>query len=184
MPHPIQWGHAFWPVVHLICFLYPMDFPAAQQAKQRFINDLWLYLPCMKCTYHCRLYFEQNPPPFKDKDNKSGERALFKWSVDFHNAVNEQTGKRKFTYEEAEAQIVERFFSMKTGLENKRADDVRKEDHKEIERLKNELNNLKRKERNPHMNPLEISLIVVCVIAVLFILYLFYYILKRTLKKL
>jgi len=69
------------------------------QALVNFIENLPSFLLCAYCTIHATTYMNFKPPPF-DKAGK--ERALWKWGVDFHNAVNTRTGKRELSYEEAD----------------------------------------------------------------------------------
>jgi len=56
--------------------------------------------PCPKCKIHFGKYLADNPPSLIKFSNP---KALFHWSVDFHNSVNQRKSKAIIPYEEAEA---------------------------------------------------------------------------------
>lgn len=62
-----------------------------------YINYLSNNFPCTKCIIHFKNYIKNNNPSkyFNVKD------GLFKWSVEFHNAVNVRLGKPVITLAEA-----------------------------------------------------------------------------------
>lgn len=64
---------------------------------------------------------------------------MWKWSVDFHNAVNVRTGKPEYSYDDAENYIKTRFLNMQDWQATKRALQIREEDTAYIKRLQNEL---------------------------------------------
>ena len=54
--------------------------------------------PCDRCRPHIADYLRTHPIP----DRSGGDTMyLFKWSVDFHNAVNKRLGKRELSLSEA-----------------------------------------------------------------------------------
>lgn len=62
------------------------------------IRKIQSRFPCSKCKVHFEEYLERHPP-----EQICGETpdSLFRWSVDFHNAVNSFTGKSQVSYSEA-----------------------------------------------------------------------------------
>lgn len=58
------------------------------------------YFPCMKCRTHAKEYVKSKPlmPAVRSLDKLS----LFKWTVDFHNAVNLRLGKPMINWQQAE----------------------------------------------------------------------------------
>lgn len=60
-------------------------------------------LPCLECRGHCGNYMKTNPlePFFNVYDDKGNDIGLFKWSWQFHNAVNQRLKKPIMTWNEA-----------------------------------------------------------------------------------
>jgi len=58
------------------------------------------YFPCMKCRNHAKEYIKGKPlmPAVRSGDPLS----LFKWTVEFHNAVNLRLGKPMINWQKAE----------------------------------------------------------------------------------
>ena len=57
--------------------------------------------PCLNCRNHAKDYVRNNPLLPAVRDNKD-KLSLFKWTVDFHNAVNLRLGKPMINWEKAE----------------------------------------------------------------------------------
>jgi hypothetical protein len=88
---PAKFGPYYWGVLHLAC-LGGID-PAALQAL---VSMFPAILPCPACSIHFAEVLNANPlPDTPDPD------ALFKWSVDVHNIVNERLNKPLVAYEDA-----------------------------------------------------------------------------------
>lgn len=140
---PPSFGPLYWAVIHMVSQKYDVLDPAFphQNAEREqlkgFYGALAAMLLCPGCAMHCRLYMSQHPPPLEEanKDN----RAMWKWSVDFHNAVNVRTGKPEYSYADAENYIKSRFLNIKDWRETKRALQIREEDTAYIKRLQKEL---------------------------------------------
>lgn len=65
-------------------------------SKQYAIRNMRLIatkLRCLKCRNHARDYMNKDPPELS--------RNLFRWTVDFHNSVNERLGKELWNYHKA-----------------------------------------------------------------------------------
>jgi hypothetical protein len=88
---PAKFGPYYWGVLHLAC-LGGID-PVALQALVSLFPAI---LPCPACGVHFAEVLNASPLPETDDPD-----ALFKWSVDVHNQVNESLQKPLFTYEEA-----------------------------------------------------------------------------------
>ena len=54
--------------------------------------------PCLKCKEHFKEYLDRHPP---EQIVGTSQEALFRWSVEFHNAVNAFTGKAQVSYADA-----------------------------------------------------------------------------------
>lgn len=54
-------------------------------------------VPCPKCQAHFEKFVKKNPPDFGSRT------AFFRWSVEAHNEVNEATGKKCVTLDQAYA---------------------------------------------------------------------------------
>jgi hypothetical protein len=98
--YPGSWGYLLWPIIHLWAKNYPISGTKTKLAiEEIYKNHLPFLLLCMGCTFHCDEYIAEHPITFQGDAGEYG--PLFKWSVDFHNAVNARTGKRQFTEKEA-----------------------------------------------------------------------------------
>ena len=62
------------------------------------IRKLQSRFPCSRCKVHFEEYLERHPP---EQICGTSEDALFRWTVDFHNAVNSFTGRPQVDYSEA-----------------------------------------------------------------------------------
>jgi hypothetical protein len=97
--NPALWGKHAWPFLHYISLSYPENPNKETQELFRdfFINIIWKFLPCEKCRYNYKKHLEELP--LTDDILKSRNKFIY-WLVDIHNIVNEETGKRKITYDE------------------------------------------------------------------------------------
>lgn len=88
-----NWGNSLWIYIHTICLLTDTKDPHEIKDCLRSISDV---IPCLACRY---TYKEM----CKDLDTLdcSGNN-LFWWSVDIHNRVNKNIGKKEFSYNEAQ----------------------------------------------------------------------------------
>jgi hypothetical protein len=96
--NPKIWGKYVWVSIHVIALGYP-DKPSDEDKKnyKEYFLNLWKVLPCYKCSINYLRHLEELPIDGVLADNIS----LFKWTVDLHNIVNKETGKRQMPFEEA-----------------------------------------------------------------------------------
>lgn len=97
--NPKKIGPGLWFLIH----------SAAWRSKKRedkiffckLIYQLAEDIRCSKCQSHFKEYLKKNPPElcYAIKDNDKYP-WLFKWTFEFHNSVNERTGKKKLEFEE------------------------------------------------------------------------------------
>jgi Erv1 / Alr family len=109
---PKVWGKYIWTSIHMIALGYP-DKPTDEDKmnyKQFYIN-LWKVIPCYKCSVNYQKHLEELPIDAHLNDNMS----LFKWTVDFHNIVNKELGKKEWTFEET----LEKFRKIARGEDEK-----------------------------------------------------------------
>ncbi len=94
---PKIWGKYIWTSIHIIALGYP-DKPTQEDKEnyKKFFIDLWKVIPCYKCSKNYQKHFEELPIDNYLDDNMS----LFRWTVEFHNIVNKELGKREWTFEE------------------------------------------------------------------------------------
>jgi hypothetical protein len=97
---PIIWGKEGWHFIHFIALAYPTN-PTNEDKENylKFINSLSDVLPCPFCGKHFKENMEQMPPKLENKE------SFFNWTVDMHNLVNRDNGKREFSYEEAKEEL-------------------------------------------------------------------------------
>lgn len=98
---PKLWGSQAWHFIHMVALSYPHQ-PTEEDRKQylHFFESLKYTLPCPTCARHYTEKFAQNPPNLNSKDE------LFQWTVDIHNSVNSDNGKKQITYADALAKTI------------------------------------------------------------------------------
>lgn len=90
---PQVWGPSMWKLMHVVALTYP-DRPTRQDmaAFATFFGSLRNVLPCEGCR---KGYAKLLDGQYRLTDEALSSRvALFNWTVDVHNAVNEKVGKR------------------------------------------------------------------------------------------
>jgi hypothetical protein len=127
---PAVWGTGTWTVVHTAALVYSEPYTGNElenyeKAMTDWFMSLPYVLPCRSCGQHCYAYVHTHPPPVK---GTVGTRALFDWTVDFHNSVNERTGKRVISKEEAYTSLMTRINDLPTAVELHRNHLARVED--------------------------------------------------------
>lgn len=99
MSNPETWGPAMWFINHLGSFSAPEIIPLEKREKYwNYIDGLPEILPCKNCSQHAREYVDSNAR-YRDQICASRDN-LVRFFVDFHNSVNQRTGKPLITYEE------------------------------------------------------------------------------------
>lgn len=99
LSNPETWGPAMWFVNHLGSVSAPEVVPPEKREKYwNYIDGLPEMLPCQKCAGHAREFVDQHAP---HKEHICASREnLVKFFVDFHNSVNDRSGKPQLTYDE------------------------------------------------------------------------------------
>lgn len=100
---PEAWGRQAWHFIHMVALAYPPEEVLTDEVREKYYNffeSLGKTLPCPTCANHYKEKFQKNPPRLKNS------KELFQWTVDIHNAVNRDNGKRELTYEEALKEVV------------------------------------------------------------------------------
>ena len=85
------YGPGIWYSLHVIAYNCDMNI-IDREVFVQYISTMSVWLPCKKCRAHCQQYLRANPIPTSN---------LFKWSVDFHNAVNRRLKRQEYSYYEA-----------------------------------------------------------------------------------
>lgn len=98
MVSPNQWGKYFWNCFHLAAVGYP-EAPSPQERDdyKHFFTTFGKVLPCSKC----RGNFERHIGELPIDLFLFGRQQLFDWTVQMHNIVSRELGKREWTYQEA-----------------------------------------------------------------------------------
>lgn len=96
--NPKIWGKYVWVCIHIIALGFP-DKPSEIDKKnyKEYYTNLWKVLPCHKCSVNYQRHLVEMPI----EAHLSNSMSLFKWTVDLHNIVNKDTGKRIVPFEEA-----------------------------------------------------------------------------------
>lgn len=122
---PSHWGPLWWPHIHSVGMTFKESRTEDEEIYASYFRGLPATLPCPGCRLHCIEYLTSHPPPVS---GNAGTDALWKWTVDFHNAVNSRKEKREFSYEEAEKHWKESFNNREMAVDSFRHDYVRKAD--------------------------------------------------------
>jgi len=97
---PDIWGPHGWKFIHMIALAYSLTpTPEQKQHYREFFTVLQYILPCSICANNYAKHFNEDLP-FNDKVLESRD-TLLKWTIDVHNLVNKETGKKPIPYEEA-----------------------------------------------------------------------------------
>ena len=93
---PELWGKEAWHFIHFVALTYPNN-PTEEDRNNymAFVKSLQFVLPCPSCSENYKVKFQDYPPRMDSK------RDFFEWTVDIHNMVNKQNGKRELSYQEA-----------------------------------------------------------------------------------
>lgn len=93
---PNTWGKQFWHSIHAIALAYP-ESPTDEQKMQYkdFFDRLPGILPCVFCGNALRENYKKLPIRL------DSQRELTNWTIDLHNLVNRETGKKTLSYDEA-----------------------------------------------------------------------------------
>lgn len=91
------------PSIDLITYGYPLNPTDLDKLHYyEYIMAMQYVLPCSKCRKHMAEYLKKYPLTSEVLANRD---SLVKWGIDFHNVVNNRTGKPMLTYDQAMAQI-------------------------------------------------------------------------------
>ena len=98
--NPVYWGPAAWHFIHALAAAYPIN-PAESDKEiyKAFFDVLPFVLPCPVCGKHLKENLQTIPIRLGSR------QELFEWTVDLHNEVNKQKGKKTYNYEEALAEF-------------------------------------------------------------------------------
>jgi hypothetical protein len=94
------WGPQFWYIIHIVADSAPETLSEQEKNIYReFYESLIHVLPCPACSSHAKENLKKTPLVL------DGRMSLLKWSVAFHNRVNEQLGKPVYSEEEGLREI-------------------------------------------------------------------------------
>ena len=97
---PEIWGPKLWFTLHNTASYYPDNpSPICRQRMKHLILSVPLMTTCEKCSDHATDYIQQHLHILDDI--VSSRYSLFKFFVDFHNAVNRRLNKPVMLLEEA-----------------------------------------------------------------------------------
>ncbi len=102
---PDLWGTQAWHFIHYVALSYPANPTMTDRANYlKFFESLGDVLPCQYCAKHFKEKMRKHPIKLNNKIE------LFEWTVDMHNIVNRENGKKEFTYKEAMSEINKKQF--------------------------------------------------------------------------
>ena len=97
---PAVWGKHVWYSIHFVALQYPLH-PSEKDKTLyfEFYKSLGKVLPCAVCRKHFNVIWNQYP---LTTDRLASRSALFAWTVEVHNLVNEDLGKPRMELMRAE----------------------------------------------------------------------------------
>lgn len=97
---PDIFGPSYWYILHSGSISYPINpTPIVKEKMKNFIIGIPIMIPCKNCQEHATSYIEKY---YNNLDIICSSRdSLFKFFVDFHNAVNNRLNKPLVTYDDA-----------------------------------------------------------------------------------
>jgi hypothetical protein len=113
---PDIWGPHGWKFMHYVALAYPAK-PTSEQKNEYkiFFESIQNILPCGMCSYNYKKHLKELP--MDDKVLESNI-TLLKWTIDMHNKVNVQNGKREYTSEEVINLLINNFGDKKENFED------------------------------------------------------------------
>ena len=95
---PSIWGPHGWKFMHYVSLGYPSK-PTEEDKRnyKAFYTSLQHILPCAKCAHN----YSHNLIKYPIDNHLSSRDTLVRWVIDIHNQVNNEIGKKEYTYEEA-----------------------------------------------------------------------------------
>lgn len=95
---PEHWGPHVWSAIHILAMGAPEHIDAdTRKAYAQFYNALPHILPCAVCGHH----LAENLITLPVEPHLNSRDDLFNWTVAMHNRVNDKTGKKQYSMEEA-----------------------------------------------------------------------------------
>jgi FAD-linked sulfhydryl oxidase len=108
---PKVWGKEGWHFIHYVALNYP-DKPTQEDKDtyMTFLNTIEHILPCPICGHHFKQNMIKHPP------NLKSQQDFFNWTVDMHNFVNAENGKKKLSYAQALSELTKNPNYIRNGL--------------------------------------------------------------------
>jgi hypothetical protein len=118
---PDIWGPHGWKFMHYVALAYPVKPTADQKIQYKtFFESIQNILPCGLCSHNYKKHLKELPI---DDSVLESNITLLKWTIDMHNKVNVENGKREYTSEEVVNLLINNFgatnFGDKKGEETK-----------------------------------------------------------------
>jgi hypothetical protein len=91
------WGPIMWRSLASVSYNYAVHPTDPDKKNAQLFLDAWvMQIPCVNpCRLKATTYIQEHPPVFDSRESFS------RWTVDFHNDINRQLGKRELPFEEA-----------------------------------------------------------------------------------
>lgn len=105
---PNEWGPRLWTSIHLIAMGYPgKPSDIHKQRYKEFFTNLQGVIPCAICANNYKKHLEEDLP--LTDENLSSNHKLVNWTIDLHNLVNKENGKKTYSYDEGRQLILKQF---------------------------------------------------------------------------
>ena len=105
VPEKQDWGPNAWSLIHYTALAYPSQPTDVDKENYKtFYYSLQNTLPCPKCALNYQRHLKDIPID----EALVGPEELFKWTIDIHNEVNKELGKRKYSYQEVSDKYIKK----------------------------------------------------------------------------
>ena len=96
---PDVWGPHGWKFIHMLAMAYPNE-PTVEEKQnyKNFFESLHLLLPCSLCSNNYKRHLVELPLTDTVLSNRE---SFVRWTIDIHNIVNKETGKKIINYNDA-----------------------------------------------------------------------------------
>ena len=128
---PNIWGPHGWKFLHMVAIGYPNE-PSEDQKKRykSFFESIQYILPCPICSNNYKKHLKELPLTDEVLKNRQN---LSHWTIDVHNIVNKEKGKKVWNYDDALLHIFNNY-ELTPEHENIKNENIEKMDNVEKEK--------------------------------------------------
>ena len=105
---PNEWGPRLWTSIHLIAMGYPISPSDIHKQKYKeYFTNLQGVIPCSICANNYKRHLDEDLPLTDER--LANSESLLNWTIDLHNLVNKENGKKVYSHKEAKKLILSHY---------------------------------------------------------------------------